>query len=63
MRTFTSADTKNTPASYRQGSRAPVAITKYDRRVVVVLAVEVEEFERLRARKERTHSPKKKGKA
>jgi prevent-host-death family protein len=47
MRTFTSADAKNNFGELIDMARAaPVAITKYDRRVVVVMAVE--EFERLK---------------
>jgi prevent-host-death family protein len=46
MRTFTSADAKNNFGELIDMARAaPVAITKYERPVVVVLAVE--EFERL----------------
>jgi prevent-host-death family protein len=48
MRTFTSADAKNNFGELIDLARAaPVAITKYDRRVVVVMAVE--EFDRLKA--------------
>ena len=47
MRTFTSADAKNNFGELIDLARAaPVSITKYDRPVVVVMAVE--EFERLR---------------
>ena len=47
MRIFTSADAKNHFGELIDMARAaPVAITKYDRRVVVVLAVE--EFERMK---------------
>jgi prevent-host-death family protein len=46
MRTFTSADAKNNFGELIDLARAaPVSITKYDRPVVVVMAVE--EFERL----------------
>ncbi len=46
MRSFTSADAKNNFGELIDMARAgPVAITKYERPVVVVLAVE--EFERL----------------
>jgi prevent-host-death family protein len=48
MRTFTSADAKNNFGELIDLARAaPVGITKYDRPVVVVLAVE--EFKRLKA--------------
>jgi prevent-host-death family protein len=48
MRTFTSAEAKNNFGELIDLARAaPVAVTKYDRPVVVVMAVE--EFERLRA--------------
>jgi prevent-host-death family protein len=48
MRTFTSADAKNNFGELIDLARAaPVAITKYDRRVVVVMAAK--EFERLKA--------------
>jgi prevent-host-death family protein len=48
MRTFTSADAKNNFGELIDLARAaPVAITKYERPVVVVLAVE--EFDRLKA--------------
>jgi prevent-host-death family protein len=48
MRTFTAADAKNNFGELLDFARAaPVAITKYDRPVVVVMAVE--EFERLKA--------------
>jgi prevent-host-death family protein len=48
MRSFTSADAKNNFGELIDVARAgPVAITKYERPVVVVLAVE--EFERLKA--------------
>ena len=48
MRTFTSAEAKNNFGELIDTARAaPVAITKYERPVVVVLAVE--EFERLKA--------------
>jgi prevent-host-death family protein len=47
MRTFTSADAKNNFGELIDLARAtPVAITKYDRTVVVVMAVE--EYERLK---------------
>ena len=46
MRSFTSADAKNNFGELIDLARAaPVAITKYDRRVVVVMAVE--EYENL----------------
>ena len=61
MRAFTSADAKNNFGELIDMARAaPVAITKYDRPVVVVMSVE--EFERLKtldARK--TPAPKRKG--
>jgi len=48
MRTFTSADAKNNFGELIDMARAsPVAITKYERPVVVVVAVE--EYERLKA--------------
>jgi prevent-host-death family protein len=48
MRTFTAAEAKNKFGEMVDMARsAPVAITKYDRPVLVVLAVE--EFERLQA--------------
>lgn len=48
MRNFTSADAKNQFGELIDAARvAPVAITKYGRPFVVVLAVE--EFERLKA--------------
>lgn len=48
MRTFTSTDAKNNFGELIDLARAaPVAITKYDRPVVVVMAVE--EYERLKA--------------
>jgi prevent-host-death family protein len=48
MRTFTAADAKNKFGEMVDQARsAPVAITKYDRPVLVVMAFE--EFERLRA--------------
>jgi prevent-host-death family protein len=48
MRTFTSADAKNNFGELIDLARAaPVAITKYDRPVVVVMAAE--EYERLKA--------------
>jgi prevent-host-death family protein len=47
MRKFTSADAKNHFGELIDAARAaPVAITKYDRPVVVMVAVE--EFERLK---------------
>ena len=52
MRAFTSADAKNNFGELIDLARAaPIAITKYDRPVVVVMAVE--EYERLTARKSR----------
>jgi prevent-host-death family protein len=49
MRTFTSADAKNNFGELIDLARAaPVAVTKYDRPVVVVMAVE--EFERVKGR-------------
>ncbi len=48
MRTFTAADAKNKFGEMVDTARsAPVAITKYDRPVLVVMAFE--EFARLRA--------------
>ncbi len=48
MRSITSADAKNNFGELIDLARAaPVAVTKYDRPVVVVMAVE--EFERLKA--------------
>jgi prevent-host-death family protein len=48
MRSFTSADAKNNFGELIDLARAaPVVVTKYDRPVVVVMAVE--EFERLKA--------------
>lgn len=47
MRTFTSADAKNRFGELIDLARAaPVAITKYDRPVVVIMAVE--EYERMK---------------
>lgn len=47
MRTFTSADAKNKFGELIDLARAaPVAITKYDRPVVVIMAVE--EYERMK---------------
>jgi len=47
MRTFTSADAKNKFGELIDLARAaPVAITKYDRPVVVIMAVE--EYERIK---------------
>jgi prevent-host-death family protein len=46
MRTFTSADAKNHFGELIDTARAaPVAVTKYDRTVVIVLSVE--EYDRL----------------
>lgn len=57
MRTFTSADAKNQFGELVDAARiAPVAVTKYGRPFVVVLAVE--EFERLRALENEALSPK-----
>jgi prevent-host-death family protein len=62
MRSITSADAKNNFGELIDLARAaPVTVTKYDRPVVVVMAVE--EFERFKSLEERTQSPKKKGKA
>jgi prevent-host-death family protein len=48
MRTFTAAEAKNKFGELVDLARAsPVAITKYDRPVLVVMAIE--EFERLQA--------------
>lgn len=48
MRKFTSADAKNRFGELIDAARAaPVAITKYDRTVVVIVAVE--EYERMKA--------------
>ena len=48
MRTFTAAEAKNKFGEMVDMARsAPIAITKYDRPVLVVMAVE--EFERLQA--------------
>lgn len=48
MRSITSADAKNNFGELIDLARAaPIAVTKYDRTVVVVMAVE--EFERLKA--------------
>jgi prevent-host-death family protein len=48
MRTFTAAEAKNKFGEMVDQARsAPVAITKYDRPVLVVMALE--EFERLQA--------------
>lgn len=48
MRTFSSADAKNHFGELIDAARlAPVAVTKYDKPFVVVLAME--EFERLKA--------------
>lgn len=47
MRTFTSADAKNKFGELIDLARAaPVAITKYDRPVVVIMAIE--EYERIK---------------
>jgi prevent-host-death family protein len=49
MRKFTSAEAKNHFGELIDAARAaPVAITKYDRTVVVMVAAE--EFERMKAR-------------
>ncbi len=49
MRSITSADAKNNFGELIDLARAaPVAVTKYDRPVVVVMAVE--EYERLKSR-------------
>ena len=49
MRSITSADAKNNFGELIDLARAaPVAVTKYDRPVVVVMAVE--EYERLKAK-------------
>lgn len=53
MRKFTSADAKNHFGKLVDAARvAPVAVTKYDRPFVVVMAVE--EFERLTGVSQRT---------
>lgn len=50
MRTFKSADAKNNFGEFVDAARiAPVAVTKYDRPFVVVMAVE--EYEKLTKRK------------
>lgn len=50
MRTFTSADAKNNFGALIDAARvSPVAVTKYDRPFVVVMAVE--EYEKLTERK------------
>ena len=57
MRTFTSADAKNQFGELVDSARvAPVAVTKYGRPFVVVLAVE--EFDRLRALEQKPQSAK-----
>lgn len=57
MRTFTAADAKNQFGELVDAARVePVAVTKYGRPFVVVLAVE--EFERLRALENEAQSPK-----
>ncbi len=57
MRTFTSADAKNQFGELVDAARVkPVAVTKYGRPFVVVLAVE--EFERLSALEQKPQSPK-----
>lgn len=54
MRTFTSADAKNNFGELIDLARAaPVAVTKYDRQVVVVMAIE--EYEKLTERKAAKH--------
>lgn len=56
MRKFTSAHAKNHFGELIDAARAkPVAITKYDRTVVVMVAAE--EFERLKALKHPSKSP------
>ncbi len=55
LRSITSADAKNNFGELIDLARAaPVAVTKYDRPVVVVMAVE--EYERLRASNRPKHS-------
>lgn len=55
MRKFSSADAKNHFGELVDAARvAPVAITKYDRPFVVVMAVE--EYERLKALEAPKHS-------
>ena len=57
MRAFTSADAKNNFGELIDMARAaPVAITKYDRRVAVIMAVE--EFERMKAFEVPSKAPK-----
>ena len=57
MRSITSADAKNNFGELIDLARAaPVAVTKYDRPVVVVMAVE--EYERLTERKNKKKSSK-----
>jgi prevent-host-death family protein len=61
MRIITSADAKNSFGELIDLARAaPVAVTKYDRPVVVVMAVE--EYERLTALAAPSSSPKAKSK-
>ena len=63
MRKFTSADAKNHFGELIDAARAaPVAITKYDRPVVVIVAVE--EFDRMKANgaPKAAQSAKRKGK-
>lgn len=57
MRTFTAAEAKNKFGKLVDIARAsPVAITKYDRPVLIVMAIE--EFERLQALdRPATHGP------
>jgi len=58
MRTFTSTDAKNNFGELIDMARAaPVAITKYERPVVVVMSAE--EYERVMALAEPGSSPKK----
>ncbi len=57
MRSITSADAKNNFGELIDLARAaPVAVTKYDRPVVVVMAVE--EFERLKALEKSNMAPR-----
>jgi prevent-host-death family protein len=62
VRSITSADAKNNFGELIDLTRAaPVTVTKYDRPVLVMMAVE--EFERFKTFEERTQSPIKKEKA
>ncbi len=57
MRSITSADAKNNSGELIDLARAaPVAVTKYDRPVVVAVELEEERYERMMALKAPKHS-------